>query len=41
MTLSARADGDVYLTFGMPEGDYERVIPREATDPPETDPHEA
>lgn len=40
MTLSARADGDVYLTFGMPAGDYERVIPRDAADPPETDPHE-
>jgi hypothetical protein len=40
MKLSARPDGDVSLTFGMPDGNYERVIRREAVDPPETDPQE-
>jgi hypothetical protein len=40
MKLSARADGNVSLTFGMPEGDYERLIRRDASDPPETDPQE-
>ncbi len=39
MQLRALPDGDVYLTFGLESGVYERRIRREARDPPETDPH--
>lgn len=40
MTLAARPDGNVSLTFQMPGGAYERHIQREAVDPPEIDPQE-
>lgn len=41
MTLAALADGNVSVTFDMPTGKYQRLIERAASDPPETDPHEA
>lgn len=40
MTLAALADGNVSVTFGMPDGPYQRLIERAALDPSETDPRE-